>query len=95
MKALLDRHFALVTDYGKPDKWHSLIDGRRVALLLTAADHEGPGNTDAVTTIFERISEFTKTKHVGTLVIPNCTTPSKLGKDQKKAAKKFVEKILA
>jgi multimeric flavodoxin WrbA len=95
MKAFLDRHFALVTDYGKPDKWHSLIDGRRVALLLTAADHEGQGNTDLVTAMFERISEFTKTVHAGNLVIPNCSIPSKLGKEQKEMALQFAARIVA
>jgi multimeric flavodoxin WrbA len=56
MKALIDRHFCLVTGYGTA-RHHSLIAGKPTALLVTCA---GPvkGNADVIQTVFDRVWYF-------------------------------------
>ena len=95
MKPFIDRHMCLVTGYGNPEKWKSLIEGKRVGLLVTAEDHEGPGNTDTISMVFERLAGYTKTEIAGSLIVPHCSTPANLGEDQKKLALDFAARIVA
>ena len=83
MKALLDRHFCLVTGYFTPDH-KSLLAGKRTALLATCA---GPieNNTEFLQGIFDNVSAYTKSEVVGKYLVPLCTTPeamSPLGEER-------------
>jgi multimeric flavodoxin WrbA len=77
IKALLDRHLCLVTGYSTPD-YKSLIDGKKVALLVTCA---GPveGNADLIQGIFDRMADYLKGDLFGKYVVPFCTTPDEMG----------------
>lgn len=91
MKALIDRHFCLVTGYGT-DSYRSLIADKPVALLVTCA---GPvnGNADVIQTVFDRVCEFGKARVVNKTVIPFCTVPDALGEDARAAARKLAGDI--
>jgi len=95
LKAFIDRHLCLVTGYGKPESWKSRIEGKRVAMLLTAEGPEGPGNTDAVSLMFERLSAYTKTNMISGLIVPYCTTPDKLGDSHREQARLFAARLVA
>ena len=87
MKALIDRHFCLVTGYGTPIH-RSLIADKPVALLVSCA---GPvkGNADVIQIIFDRVCNFGKARVVNKTVIPHCTTPEALAEDARAAARKM------
>lgn len=91
LKALIDRHFCLVTGYdaGQPK---SLIQDRRTALLVTCA---GPveNNADLITEGFQRFSKYLLAQAMGELIVPLCTTPEALGEDIRSQASKFAGKI--
>lgn len=91
MKALIDRHFCLVTGHGTA-RHHSLIADKPTALLVTCA---GPveGNADVIQTIFDRVCHFGKVRVVNKTVIPFCTTPDALGEDARAAARKMAGDI--
>lgn len=92
LKALIDRHFCLVTGYnaGEPK---SLIQGRRTALLVTCA---GPveNNADLITESFHRFSKYLLAESIGELIVPFCTAPEALGEDIRSQAAKFARKII-
>lgn len=87
MKALIDRHVCLVTGYGTA-RHLSLIADKPTALLVTCA---GPvkGNADVIQTVFDRVSNYGRTRVVNKTVIPFCTTPEALGEDARAAARKL------
>jgi multimeric flavodoxin WrbA len=87
MKALIDRHFCLVSGYGTA-RHRSLIGGKPVALLVTCA---GPvaGNADAIQTIFDRVCNYGQTRAVNKTIVPLCTTPDALGEGARAAARKL------
>ena len=92
LKALLDRHYCLVTGYGTPD-FRSLVAGTRVSLLVTCA---GPveDNADLIQTMFDRIGSFTQLEVVGKYILPHCTIPDALGDDAAVVARKMADDIL-
>jgi multimeric flavodoxin WrbA len=77
IKALIDRHFCLVTGYGTPD-YKSLVEGKRTALLVSCA---GPieNNADLIQGVFDRINGYANCSMVGKYVVPFCTTPDAMG----------------
>jgi multimeric flavodoxin WrbA len=87
MKALIDRHFCLVTGAGKVSH-RSLIADKPTALLVTCG---GPveGNADVIQTVFERMGKFCKARVVNRTVVPLCTTPEALGEEARAAARKL------
>jgi multimeric flavodoxin WrbA len=87
MKTLLDRHVSLVTGYGTP-KHNSLIEGKKVALLVTCEDKIA-GNADLIQTVFDRMCSYIKTDVVGKYIVPECTTPEKIAAKAAKAGKKM------
>ncbi len=91
MKALIDRHFCLVTGYGTANH-RSLIAEKPAALLVTCA---GPvkGNADVIQTVFDRVCNYGKVRVVNKTVIPLCTTPDALGEDARAAARKLAGDI--
>ena len=91
MKALIDRHFCLMTGYGTPE-YKSLLDGKRTALLVTCA---GPieNNADLIQDVFERLNNYGNCSVVGKYVIPFCTTPDELDDEALETAKKMARVI--
>ncbi len=93
LHAFLERHLSLVSGHMSED-WNSLIAGRPAALLVAAG---GPDeeNADVIKTVFERICQYARAKHVGTFVVAHCTTPDKLGAEAEEIAKKIADGITA
>jgi multimeric flavodoxin WrbA len=91
LKALLDRTFCLVKAFGGSG-YKSLLEGEKVALLLTCA---GPkeGNADLVVEQFNRITSYGRMVPVADLVVPFCITPDKLGEEAKAEAKALAERM--
>ena len=77
MKALIDRHFCL-------SKWQgsrvarALLSGKRMALLVTCADPV-ENNADLIQVMFDRIVAVAGGVMVGKYMVPDCSTPDKLG----------------
>lgn len=92
IKALIDRHFCLVTGYGTPS-YHSLINSKPVALLVTCG---GPveGNADVIQTVFDRVCHFALARAVNKTILPFCTTPDAMGEEARAAARKLAGDII-
>ena len=93
MKALVDRHFCLVTGSGTSNG-RSLLTDTPAALLVTCA---GPvrGNADVIQTVFDRLCRFVAARTVNKTVVPSCTTPEALGEDARAAARKLASDIVS
>lgn len=91
MKALIDRHFCLVKNYGSPD-FKSFIKGKRTALLVTCG---GPieDNADLIRELFNRLNLYAKSDVIGKYILPFCTTPDELGEEAAEIAKKMAGDI--
>jgi multimeric flavodoxin WrbA len=92
LKALLDRHYCLVTGYGTPDV-RSLAAGTRAALLVTCA---GPAenNADVIQTTFDRFAAFGQLDVAGKYILPGCTTPDALGDKAGAVTRRMADEIL-
>lgn len=93
MKPFIDRHLCLVTGPENPATHKSHIEGKRLALLVTAADHEGEGNSDLISEIFRRLAAYTKARVAAELIVPFCSTPDKIGAEQREWALAFAAKV--
>ena len=92
MKALLDRHYCLVTGYLTPE-YNSLLRGKRVALLVTCA--EGiEDNADLIQVVFDRLNDYSKSDVVGKYIVPFCTTPDSMGPEGMETARRMVSDIM-
>ena len=91
IKALLDRHLCLVTGYGT-ENYKSLIDGKKLALLVTCAGPED-NNADLIQGIFDRMTDYLKGTPVGKYVVPFCTTPDEMGDKAMEIAAEMAEEI--
>jgi multimeric flavodoxin WrbA len=91
MKALVDRHYCLVTDYGSP-RHKSLIEGKPIALLVTCA---GPDehNADLIQSVFDRVGEYAACRVIGKYIVPFCTTPDAIGSEAGKVAEAMAKDI--
>ena len=92
MKALIDRHFCLVTGHGTPAH-RSLLKDKPAALLVTCA---GPvrGNADVIQTVFDRVCGFCQTRAVNKTILPRCSTPAAMGEDARAAARKLAGDLM-
>jgi hypothetical protein len=70
----------------------SLISGTRLALVVTAGG-EMKDNLDLTVAPFREFAEFFKCKNAGTLLIPDCTTPEKLGAAVEQQAREFARTL--
>ncbi|MDJ0816307.1 MAG: NAD(P)H-dependent oxidoreductase [Desulfobacterales bacterium] len=84
MKALIDRGYALVTNYHKPGHT-SLMRGKRVGLLVTGAD-AFEDNAEGMFTAFDRIVDFLLARKSGELYVGGCTTPDRLPEESRNQA---------
>jgi multimeric flavodoxin WrbA len=77
IKAFVDRHYCLV-------KWQGgqvaseLFKGKRAALLATCGG-SAEANADLLFEMFDRQMDYLGGVVVGKYVVPNCTTPARLG----------------
>jgi multimeric flavodoxin WrbA len=92
LKALLDRHYCLVTGYGTSD-YRSLAAGTCASLLVTCA---GPveNNADLIQTMFDRMAAYLRLDAAGKYVLPFCTTPDALGESAGDLAEEMADNIL-
>lgn len=91
MKALIDRGYCLVTEYGKPGHT-SLVEGQRQALLVTAADAY-KNNAELIVTAFHRIVSYAKATLAGELVVGHCTKPEAIAPEVRDQAAKLAARI--
>ena len=84
IKTLIDRSYSLVTNYHKPGHT-SLMEGKRIGLLVTGADAYGD-NAEGMFTAFDRIVDFLLAKKSGALYVGECSVPSELSEEVKERA---------
>ena len=73
IKMAMDRLYCMFK-FGDNGNIKSLLEGRRMAALITAGGSENDG-ADLVEQIFQRICSFADCHWAGTLIAPNLTTP--------------------
>jgi len=84
IKALIDRGYALVTNYDKPGHT-SLMRGKRIGLLVTGADAYEE-NAEGMFTAFDRIVGFLLAQKSGELYVGECSVPADLPVEVKNKA---------
>jgi multimeric flavodoxin WrbA len=84
IKALIDRGYALVTNYHKPGHT-SLMQDKRIGLLVTGADAY-EDNAEGMFTTFDRFADFLLARKSGELYVGECSVPSDLSQDIKDEA---------
>ena len=70
MKALIDRGYALVTNYNKPE-WTSLMEGTRMGLLVTG-EVQYVQNAEDMFAAFDRLVGYYLAKKSGELYVGGC-----------------------
>ncbi|NIR01078.1 MAG: flavodoxin family protein [Gemmatimonadales bacterium] len=93
MKPLLDRHLSFVTGFMDPAAHKSHLEGKTAALLVTCGGPEGQGNTDCISTIWQRMASFAKFGPVHELIVANCADPKDLGEEHQTMAEQFASTI--
>ena len=76
LKRLIDRGYALVTNYHQPGHT-SLMENKRLGLLVTGADAY-EDNAEGLFSAFDRIAGFLKTPKGGELYVGGCSVPAEL-----------------
>ena len=92
IKALIDRGYALVTNYHKPGHT-SLLEGKRIGLLVTGADAY-EDNAEGMFTAFDRIVDFLLARKSGELYVGKCSIPSELSEGVKDEALELVRSLV-
>lgn len=92
IKALIDRGFSLVTNYHRPGHT-SLMEGKRVGLLVTGADTY-QDNAEGIFTSFDRIVGFLLARKSGDLYVGGCTSPDRLPEDIRIKARELAESLV-
>ncbi len=92
IRALMERHLALVSGYGSPD-YKSLVAGKRAALLVSLG---GPveNNAEFIQGIFDRFIGYAQCDVAGKFMVPLCTTPDALGDEAEGVAKAMAKAIV-
>ncbi len=70
IKALIDRGYALVTNYHKPG-WTSLLEGKRIGLLVTG-EVSYEQNAEGMFTTFNRLVDYYLARKSGELYVGGC-----------------------
>ncbi len=76
IKRLIDRGYALVTNYHKPGHTSSM-EGKRLGLLVTGADAY-ENNAEGLFSAFDRIAAFLLAGKAGELYASGCSGPADL-----------------
>jgi multimeric flavodoxin WrbA len=84
IKAAMDRCYCLFKF--KTDPYKVLIEGKRLALVVTAGGDEYEGAENCVST-FEKFAQFARVKVAGRLVIAHAGQPQEVGNDPAIAAR--------
>ncbi len=92
IKALIDRGYALVTNYHKPGHT-SLMKGKRIGLLVTGADPYEE-NAEGLFTAFDRIADFLLAVKSGALYVGECSVPNELPEAVKNEAVALAQSLV-
>ena len=92
IKALIDRGYSLVTNYHKPG-WTSLLEGKRIGLLVTGADPYEE-NAEGMFTSFDRVVDYYLARKSGELYAGECSTPAELSDEVKDSALKLARSLV-
>jgi multimeric flavodoxin WrbA len=92
IKALIDRGYSLVTNYHKPGHT-SLMEGKRIGLLVTGADPY-EDNAEGMFTTFDRIVDFLLARKSGELYVGECSVPSELSEEVKDKALELARSLV-
>jgi len=92
LKALIDRHFCMVKAFNLPDNHVSLLENKKVALLVTCG---GPveNNADLIQTGFERLAFYIKAKIAGKFILPFCADINIARTEGAKLAKQMADTL--
>jgi multimeric flavodoxin WrbA len=91
IKALIDRGYALVTNYHKPG-WTSLLKGKRIGLLVTGADPYEE-NAEGMFTAFDRVVDYYLARKSGALYVGDCSVPDELPQKARDEALKLASSL--
>jgi multimeric flavodoxin WrbA len=77
LHGFLERHLSLVTGYGGGPDYVSLLEGKKVAYLLTCG---GPveNNTEHVQGVIDNMSGYSKANLVGKYIVAGATVPDEI-----------------
>ena len=92
IKRLIDRSYALVTNYHQPGHT-SLMQGKRVGLLVTGADAY-ENNAEGLFDAFDRIADFLLAPKAGELYVGGCTLPEELPESVKAQAAELARSLV-
>ncbi len=90
IKALMDRHASLVSGFGTA-QWQSLMEGKKIGLVVTCEDAE-ENNTELLVETFKRLADYLKCDYRDTLVVPFTTTPEAMGDEIRQRAIAFAHR---
>ena len=93
IKALIDRGYALVTNYHQPNQT-SLMKGKRIGLLATGAGSYEQ-NAEGMVAAFDRMVGFLMAEKAGELYVGGCTVPAELPDDVRERAKALAKSLVA
>ena len=92
IKALIDRGYALVTNYHRPGHT-SLLEGKSIGLLVTGAD-AFEENAEGMFTAFYRIVDFLLAKKSGELYVGECSVPAELSEEVRHKASDLARSLV-
>lgn len=92
MKAVIDRCFALYTNYHKPEH-NSLLKGKGIALLTTGGGVYD-GNAELIGTAFKNFSKALMMRNTGELFIGSFSSPEKMAEEIKTRGTDFAMQLL-
>ena len=91
-KALIDRGYALVTNYHKPGHT-SLMQDKRLGLLVTGADAY-EDNAEGMFTAFDRVVDFLLAQKTGEMYVGECSLPAELPETAKNNALELARSLV-
>ena len=91
-KALIDRGYALVTNYHKPGHT-SLMQDKRMGLLVTGADAY-EDNAEGMFIAFDRIVDFLLAQKADDLYVGQCSVPAELPETAKNNALELARSLV-
>ena len=93
LKALIDRHFCMVKAFAPPEEHISLLEKKKIALLVTCG---GPveNNTEPIQTSFEKLGFYIKGEIAGKFILPLCADINAAKTEGAKLAKQMAESLV-